>query len=164
MTLRYFAFGLLLASATVTSADSDTHSTGDFAIDLGAVYGAIDSIRMYRDICTEDFPDLADKTRTAYDAWRTRYLPFVQEVDRTFTTAMYIEARRDPETCTKLLSKFATGLAKYKTALRDGFMEQGAASFRATCARFPEYVRTERGDIEHYYSEQVATMRRGPAK
>jgi len=35
-------------------------------------------------------------------------------------------------------------------------------SFRRTCVQYPQYLQTDRGNLEYFYAEQVATMRKGP--
>jgi hypothetical protein len=91
-------------------------------------------------------------------------LPFIQEVDKHWTAFAWREANGDPQQYTEFRNKAGVYFEQYKRGLRKELSAEGPDAFAKQCGLYAKYMTTERVNIEHFYAEQVATMRRGPAK
>ena len=160
--MRVSVLFLLLLSARYAGADQSTDSTGDYFMDFGQVYGAAVALQHYRDICTESFPDLRKQNTDAYAAWRAKYLGFLQELEKHRTTMAWKEAKGDQKKYVEMLSTMNASFDKYKEGLRDQLSSGGVDSFRRACAQYPQYLQSDRGNLEYFYAEQVTSVRKGP--
>lgn len=161
-TTRISLLLLVLLIAPYANAEQSTDSTGDYFMDFGQVYGATVALQQYRDICAESFRDLRRPNADAYVAWRAKHLKFLQELEKHRTVMAWKEAKGDEKKYVEALSKINASFDKYKDALRDQLKSGGADSFRRVCAQYPQYLQADRGNLEYFYAEQVATMRKGP--
>jgi hypothetical protein len=160
--------GLLLTSALLfsfhASGEQSTDSTGEYAIDLGQVYGAAQSVKFMKEICNEAFPAFTKANDSAYQKWRARYLPFLQELEKHWTAFAWQEAEADPKRHTEFLTHIAEHFDQYKQGLKKQMECDGPEAFRKQCELYPVYLTKDRTNLEYFYAEQVATVRRGPEK
>jgi len=98
--------------------EQSTDSTGDYAMDLGQVYGATQAVKFMKEICNESFPNLVEPNDLAYKKWRTRYLPFLQELEKHWTALAWREAKGDPKRHADFLNEMARYFDQYKESLR----------------------------------------------
>ena len=154
---------LVLALVALTAfAEKSSDSTGDYYMDFGQVYGAAVAVQQYRDICSEAFPDVQKANAAAYSAWRTKHLKFLQEMEKHKTAMAWKEAKGDEKKYVESLAKMSSSFDRYKDALREQLKAYGPDGFRRICMGYPEYLQTDRGNLEYFYAEQVVTVRRGP--
>lgn len=153
---------ILTLAAAVAFAESSTNSSGDYAMDLGQVYGAIRATKMLEEVCTKDFPATREGNQRAYEQWRRQYLPFAQEIERHFSAMALREAKDDSKQHMAVLAKIEKGFDGYKDGLRKQMASEGPDIYRKQCEGYPTYLRSPRMNLESYYGEQVATIRRGP--
>jgi len=100
----------------------------------------------------------------AYKKWRTRYLPFLQELEKHWTALAWREAKGDPKRHADFLNEMARYFDQYKESLRKQMQSDGPESFQKQCDLYPVYLTKDRTKLEYFYAEQVATVRRGPDK
>lgn len=162
--MRLIAAVILALLSTATLGQRSTDSTGDYAMDLGQVYGAIQAVKFMRDICAEAFPDHIQANAAAYEKWRVRYKPFLQEMERHFSASMWREAKGDPQQHMLLLRRTDDMFMQYREGLKQQMTSDGPAKFRGQCRIYPTYLTTDRTNLEYYYTEQVATIRAGDQK
>ena len=163
-TMRIFVFVCGLVVSTLAWCEQSTDSTGDYAMDLGQVYGAVQSVMQMKDICSESFPELTQENETAYKNWRKHYLPFLQEVDKHWAAFAFREANGDPQKHVDFLNKMTNYFEQYKQGLHKQLSADGPDVFAKKCGMYAKYLTTDRTNLEYFYAEQVATMRRGSAK
>lgn len=154
--------GLLLS--TVAFGEQSTDSTGDYAMDLGQVYGAVQALKFMKEICSEAFPAQSQSNELAYAKWRSRFLPFLQEVEKHWSAAAWREAKGDPKQHVDFLNKIANYFDQYKEGLRKQMSSDGLQPFQKQCGLYPTYLTTDRTNLEYFYAEQVTTLRKGPEK
>ena len=154
---------LLLLIAPAAGAEQSTDSSGDYYMDFGQVYGATVSIQQYRDICAESFPGVRKQNNDAYFQWRAKYLKFLQELEKHRVAMAWKEAKGDEKKHVEVLTKMNASFDRYKGALREQLNSGGQDGFQRACARYPQYLQSDRGNLEYFYAEQVATVRRGPS-
>lgn len=152
---------LVLAAAT-SFAQRSTSATGDYMMDLGQVHGAIRSVRMMEEICSSEYPQTSDANRLGYEEWRTRYLSLIQETERHYSEMALREANGDRKRQLADLDRLEKGFEGHREAFKRQLAAGGADSFRKKCEGFVGYLRSPRMNLEVYYAEQVATIRKGP--
>lgn len=162
--MRIFVLFCSLVVSPLAWCEQATDSTGDYAMDLGQVYGAIQSVKQMKDICSDSFPALTKENEAAYQGWRKHYLSFLQEVDKHWTAFAWREANGNPQKYTEFLNKMTNYSEQYKQGLRKQLSADGTDAFAKQCGVYAKYLTTDRTNLEYFYAEQVATMRRGPAK
>jgi hypothetical protein len=159
---------LLLALAYCSSVFAqDEHSitsSGDYAMDLGQVYGAIRSAKFMGEICSESFPDQSQSNARAFSQWRARYLPFMQEMEKHFSVMAWRESGGDPQKHVDFLADAEKSFDGYRAALKSQMTADGPDTFANQCKLYPTYLDSDRMDLERYYAEQVAVIRKGPAQ
>lgn len=155
---------LLVCSNVLAHDEYSTNSSGDYAMDLGQVYGAIRSTRFIGEICSESFADQIQTNAAAFAAWRKRYLPFMQEMEKHFSQMAWREAGGDPQKLMKFLAAADASFDGIRAGLKAQMTADGTDSLAIQCELFPSHLASARMDLEHYYAEQVAVIRNGPPK
>lgn len=150
---------LALVCASVCAQEQSTNSSGDYMEDLGQVYGGIRSIKNLGEICTSHFPQEREANTEAYLSWRKKYLSFLQEIEKYRTALVWKEFGGDQTKYVNTLQAMDASLDKYKDSLEQQLMSGGSDKFAAECRLYPTYLQTPRTDLEHYYLEQVQTVR-----
>ena len=163
-SMRTILFACCLTVSTFAWGERSTSSTGNYENDLGQIYGAIQGVRFMNEICSQAFPELAVSNEMAFQSWRKRYLPFLQEVNRHWAALIERETNGDPSKHKEFSRYEENYLDQLRQSLRAQMSSSGSDLFFETCSGYPRYLTTERRDIEHFFAEQVTTMRRGPAK
>jgi hypothetical protein len=135
-------------------------SNGDYATDLGSLEGSIKTMEYTRDICSEQFPDMQKQLGDAYNNWRQRYKPFLQEIALRFSLLMIEAAKENNTSLVSNAEYFSNTFAQSKLALRNMFSKDGPEKFRAICEHYPISLEGEIGNIEKHYPEQVETIRK----
>ncbi len=144
--------------------DQSVTSSGDYAMDLGQVYGAIRSAKFMGEICSESFPDQRQSNAAAFAQWRKRYLPFMQEMEKHFSAMAWRESGGDPQKHVQFLADAESSFNGYRMALKSQMTSDGPDAFAGQCELYPTYLASDRMDLEHYYAEQVAVIRKGPSQ
>jgi hypothetical protein len=156
---------LLFAQPALAQKLSTTPSTGDYASDLGALNGVVKMTGFTRDICIEAYPDAQQAINDAYNAWRERYKPFLQELALRMNLLLLEDSRRSGISLAQEMAAYTAEMAKMKPALRAMYSKDGPASFRAFCERYPGTLLGDGvGNIEKHYPEHVATIRKVPVQ
>ena len=151
-----------LALSTAAYAEQSADSTGDFWMDLGQVYGAASTYRAYKDICAELFAEYKKPNDDVYAAWRAKNLKFLQEIEKYRLAAAWKEAKGDQKKYVNDLAKFDAGMDRYKDVVREQFKNAGREKSQRVCSQYPRHLLTDAANLEYFYAEQVATIRRGP--
>ena len=158
--MRIFMFVVLaLICVSACAQQQSTSSSGDYIEDLGQVYGGIRSIKDLGEICTSHFPQEREANTAAYQSWRKKYLAFIQEIERYWTALAWKESGGSEAKYVGTLQAMNASFDKYKDALEQQLVSGGADKFTAECRLYPTYLQTSRTDLEHYYQEQVHTLR-----
>jgi hypothetical protein len=139
-----------------------TASTGDYASDLGTLNGVIKTWGYTRDICVEQFPDMQKRMDDAYDNWREKYKPFLQEIALRFDLLMIEDAEETKTSLASNLEYFQGEIAKLKPAIKNMYSKDGLEKFRDLCERYSSQINGAMGNLEEHYPEHVETIRKVP--
>ena len=144
------------------NAQQSTGSTGDFPSDLGRVAGGIRAMVWVKEICADAFPAYSKQNEAAYLEWRKKYLPFLQEMERYRLAAFMKQVKGNQAALIELTTRWEETIEMNKQAFRQRVLAAGPEAFRLTCQSYPAvYLQSDRGNLEHFYAEQVATIRKG---
>ena len=156
---------LLLAHPTLAQKISTTPATGDYASDLGYLNGVAKMTGVTRDICIESYPDMQLTITDAYNIWRERYKPFLQEITLRMNLLLLEDARQSGSSIAQVMATYTAEMAKMKPGLRAMYSKDGPASFRTFCESYPRTLLGDGvGNIEKYYPEHVATIHKVPVQ
>jgi hypothetical protein len=156
---------LLFAQPALAQKISTASSTGDYASDLGTLNGVMKMTGFTRDICIEAYPDAQQAINDAYNAWRERYKPFLQEIALRMNLLLLEDSQQSGISLAQEMAAYTTEMAKMKPALKAMYSKDGQASFRAFCERYPRTLLGDAvGNIEKHYPEHVATVRKVPVQ
>ncbi len=138
--------------STSVSSQQSQDSTGDYAMDLGQVYGAVRAVGYMKDICNEAFPELAPANSEAQREWRAKYLTLLQELEKHWESFAWQEAKGNPTDHMKFISNMEDTFDQYKIGLDTELRSDGPEIFRAICENYPKYLTTERTNLDfpHY--------------
>jgi hypothetical protein len=162
--LTALILALVCCGSAYAQDEQSITSSGDYAMDLGQVYGAIRSAKFIGEICSESFSDQRQSNAAAFAQWRTRYLPFMQEMEKHFSAMAWRESGGDPQKHVTFLADAESSFDGYRLALKSQMTADGPDAFASQCKLYPTYLASDRMDLERYYSEQVAVIRKGPAQ
>ncbi len=162
--IRLLLLATVLAFSTSTNAQRSTDSSGVYLMDLGQVYAGAEGMKQYRDICAEAFPVFNQQNEKAYGEWRRKYLSFLQELEQHFTAAAWREAKGDEAKYLEFRLRMSRTLDQGKKLMRKQLSDLGNEQFRKACSIYPQKLSGARANLEHFYAEQVVTIRSGPPK
>ena len=139
---------------------STTPSTGDYASDVGILMGVIRTQGFTRDLCKEQFSYTQQAVDEAYNIWRERYKPFLQEVALRWNL-LVIQIAKETNTSLADVTEAATGeMEQLRASIKTTYLKAGPDKFQALCDKYPTDILGEAGDIEKRYPEHVETMRK----
>lgn len=162
--LTALVLALAFCGSTYAQDERSVTSSGDYAMDLGQVYGAIRGAKFMGEICSDSFPEQRQSNAAAFARWRTRFLPFMQEMEKHFSALAWRESGGDPQKHVKFLADAEKTFDGYRIALESQMTADGPDVFAEQCKLYPAYLASDRMNLESYYAEQVAVIRKGQTK
>lgn len=111
--------------------------------------------------CSEAFPATSATNKRALEKWRSKYQPFIAEVDSQITAIErhWKKAPLAQQPATSALDQF-NAYMKEMASLRMGSYRKGA-SFESDCGYFSQLLEWPHTDFENKYVAEVAAMRNG---
>jgi hypothetical protein len=138
----------------VHASEAHDQPTSEYNVALYGIRGAINSMGMVAESCSELMPETSDANTRAYQDWRTEYAAFLREIEQRYADLLL--ADRDSEKQARLL-RDARAESNLRQLVRSGIKENGQM-----CKVFPTFLNSADGDIEHSNVEMVAIIRRRP--
>lgn len=153
---RLFVFlTALLASAAAAGA------SGDYAQDLGTVYGGYQRLVALKEACDAAVPATRSRNASAYDAWRQKRRALIDEL-RDRVTAMIRLASADEREFARNLGRYEGAILREREAYRSTLLALDAADLRAQCEGLPQVLEGAGGDLEAIYAAELEVIRRRP--
>ncbi len=141
-------------------AAQSTSSTGNVAGDLGTVSAAIRGVASIKEICADSFPAYSKQNEAAYLEWRKKYLPFLQEMERYRRDSFMKQVNGNQAEYSERTIWWEKAIETNKQAIRQQFLAAGPENFRQRCQGYSASLQTDRVNLENFYAEQVATLRK----
>jgi hypothetical protein len=134
-------------------------SSGDYATDLGQVYGGYQQILALKDACDA----AATATRAANDravsAWQTRHEALLAELKRR-VTAMIRLASSDEQDYARNLGKYEGAILRAREEHKASFLGLGADGLRLQCQGMPKLLTGPDGDLSAVFARELKTIRK----
>lgn len=144
------------ASAGVQSAPPERNVYGS---EVGAVYGALRSVKEMSDTCTDVFPEMKEKQFDALLRWRNEYSDFIEEIEDRFLQLMFLDAEQEESRYRAAVAELEEGLEKRRTDQRRKLVANQYEKLKAECENFPELLQSKQVNMELRFSEQVRRIR-----
>ena len=156
----------LLCGASPALAQDASAPSGEYSRDLGRIIGRIRGVQWTADLCAERYPETASANQAAVDAWQRKYEPFLSEMTKKFDAmpaywaAHDASGRYSESTIKSMLEQMMSqGRDQLKKQYR---VDQEPEKFQELCKRYPLALQSATFDVERFYPNEVAVVRRGP--
>ena len=134
-------------------------SSGNYATDLGRVYGGYQRILALKEACDTAVPAARAANNKAYAAWEARHQALLQNL-RQRVEAMILGASKDKEDYVRNLGKYEGEILLQRKEYRDMLVALGAEELRAQCQRVPETLKGVDADLGRVYAAELETIRK----
>lgn len=155
--MRYLILAPALALAVVTAAASE--ATGDYATDLGRVYGGYQRMLAMREACDTAAPSARGANEKAFTAWQARHRALIQDLQRR-VTAMIRLASKDQQEYTRNLGKYEGEILQERQDYKEILLALGPDELREQCERVPEMLKGPGADLGKVYAAELETIRK----
>lgn len=144
-----------LTCATAASAES----SGDYATDLGRVYGGYQRVLAMKEACDSAVPATRAANDKAFAAWQARHRSLLQELERR-VTAMIRLASRDEQEYTRNLGKYHGVIVQERQEYREILLGLGTEELRGQCQRMPKQLKGPEADLNQAYASELQYIRK----
>jgi hypothetical protein len=160
MILTRSAFTSFIAGAVFAhGAALAAESSGDYAQDLGRVYGAYQRLLAMKEACDSAVPATRAANGKAFAAWQAQYRPLVQELQRR-VTAMIRLASKDEQDYTRNVGKYEGAILEERLEYKELLIGLGAEELGQQCRRWPTYLKSSEADFGKTYAAELTTIRK----
>lgn len=132
-------------------------SSGDYAIDLGRVYGAYQRLLAMKEACDTVVPNTRPANGKAFAAWQTQHRALVQDLERR-VTAMIRLASKDEQEYVRNVGKYQGAILLERQEYRDTLISLGPGELREQCQRMPDRLNGPEADLSKVYASELATI------
>jgi len=153
------ALTLLLSFGVTAEAQEPTRSP-PYAEDVAGIYGDIQQVSAWQEVCTDEFPSTADANKRAVREWRSQYALFVQEMEERYQNMLWQEARHDPIRHKALLDHMARVHDSAMRGFKDILVRGGVDRLREQCENYPAYLKSPAMNLEVSQAEVVNRIRK----
>jgi len=156
--MRLFIF--LTAILTMQTAfGTPPGSSIAYADDLAIIYGDIQQVKAWEEICSEQFPSTRDPNRGAVERWRDQYSPFIQEIERRWAKLISDKSKGDETRKDAMVAGFQKLYQETKNDFRQKLLADGRELFQRRCENYPLYLRSPRMNLEDVHADAVKRVR-----
>ena len=150
-----FAAALALATGVAAAAEA----TGDYATDLGRVYGGYQRMLAMKEACDTAVPSARGANEKAFTAWQARHHALIQDLQRR-VTAMIRLASNDQQEYVRNLGKYEGEILQERQEYREILLALGPDDLREQCQRVPAMLKGPGADLGKVYAAELATIRK----
>jgi len=155
---------LTLAAVTVALAYGGTaaaaaESAGNYATDLGRVYGGYQRILALKEACDTAVPAARAANNRAFAAWEAQHRALLLDL-RQRVEAMIRAGSKDKDEYVRNLGKYQGAILLERKEYRDVLLALGADELRDQCQRMPESLKGADTDLARVYAAELETIRK----
>ncbi len=158
MRLHLFALLGILGNSALAGAEE---RAGGLNGDIAFMYGEIQQVRMWEELCSVQFPSTMEQNRAAVNNWRERNKGLVQEIDRRFSDAVVGVSKGDPARHSALVLSFKETHEVTRKNLNKMLIAGGMDRFRKQCEHYPGYLTSSEMNMELSRKDILQSIRRG---
>jgi hypothetical protein len=133
-------------------------ASGDYATDLGRVYGGYQRMFALKDACDAVVPATRPANAKAFAGWLKLHEPLADELRRR-VMAMIRGASKDEEDYARNLGRYQGLILQEREEYTATLRALGADELRGQCERLPDELRGPRADLNKVYAEELRVIR-----
>ena len=134
-------------------------ATGNYATDLGRVYGGYQRILAMKEACDVAVPAARAANEQAFAGWQAQHRALVEDLQRR-VTAMIRSASTNKNDYVRNVGKYEGAILLERKEYRDTLLGLGAGELREQCRRMPEMLQGPGADLAKVYSAELETIRK----
>ncbi len=153
---------LILAAATGALAygvATAAEAPGDYAADLGLVYGAYQRMLAMKEACDAAVPASQAANEKAFASWQTRHRALIRDLQRR-VTAMIRLASHDETEYSRNFGKYEGAILQERQEYKEILLGLGPDELREQCQRMPAMLKGPGADLAKVYAAELATIRK----
>jgi hypothetical protein len=154
-----FLIGIAVAAALACGYAVAADSSGDYATDLGRVYGAYQRMLAMKEACDTVVPGTRSANGKAFAAWQSQHRALVHDLERR-VTAMIRLASKDEQEYVRNVGKYQGAILLERQEYRDTLIGLGAGELREQCQRMPDKLQGQEADLGKVYASELETIRK----
>jgi hypothetical protein len=151
--------GLTAALLLGCGAAAAAEATGDYAVDLAAVYGGYQRMLALKEACDIALPDARPANGKAFAAWQAQHKALIQELQRRVTQMIRL-ASTDEKDFARNLGKYEGAILQERQEYRDMLLGLAGEDLRNQCQRLPETLKGAGADMAKAYAAQLEVIRK----
>lgn len=159
MNMRTAVSRLIAAAMMGWAIAAIAEATGDYATDLGVVYGGYQRMLALKEACDKAQPASRAANDRAFAAWEAQNRALVQDLQRR-VTAMIRLASQDEKDYARNVGKYEGAILRERQEYREILLGLGADDLRAQCQRMPETLKGPAADLGKVYAAELAVIRK----
>jgi hypothetical protein len=132
-------------------------ATGDYASDLGTLYGERYSLQAQKDVCISVQPKTRAALQKAYDDWRDRHEDLLEDLDNRFA-AMIKQASKDQKEYSRNFGKYEGAVMRQRQEEKDALLALPRDELLKQCRELPGYLRSPKSNIPTKYPDEFRTV------
>ncbi|MBM3357911.1 MAG: hypothetical protein FJY54_09315 [Betaproteobacteria bacterium] len=156
---RVSSISFLACAALACGASFAADPSGDYATDLGRVYGTYQVILAVKEACEGAHADRAKPNQAAYAEWQKRHQALIEELERHYT-ALVRGASTDAKDYARNVGKYEGALLASRQENQRQFLAQDPKHVAQECRDFPAYLKSEDADLRKRHAEELKTIRK----
>ena len=146
--------GLMLAGAISAPA---AQVAGDYATDLGTLYGERYSLQVQKDVCIGLQPRTRAELQKAYNEWMERHEDLIEDLDARFR-AMVKQASRDQKEYSRNFGKYQGAVMRQREEQKEALLALPKDELLQQCKELPGYLRSQKSNIPVKYPDEFRTV------
>lgn len=139
------------------SSQAIAQATGDYASDLGTLYGVRYALQAQKDVCISVLPKSRAGMQKAYDEWLERHDDLMEDLDARFR-AMVKQASRDQQEYSRLFGKYQGAVMSRRQELKDELLALPRDELLSQCKALPGYLQDMKSNIPVRYPDEFKTV------
>ena len=132
-----------------------------YADDLATIYGDIQQVKAWVEVCSAEFPPTKVANRNALSRWQQQYQSFIQEIEKRWAQWITDESNGDPARKEELLAKFQRLYEDTKNDFRQKLISDGYDLFLKRYENYTQYLKSPKMSLERVHAERVKRIRLG---
>jgi hypothetical protein len=150
---------LLAAALALSTAAAASEATGDYATDLGRVYGGYQRMLAMKEACEAAAPSHRAANEKAFAAWQARHQALIQDLQRRVTTLIRL-ASKDQQEYVRNLGRYEGEILQERQGYKEVLLGLGASELREQCQRVPEMLKGPGADLQQAYAAELEVIRK----
>lgn len=159
MMERVLCSMLAAALALATGGAAASEATGDYATDLGRVYGGYQRLLAMKEACDTAVPSGRAVNEKAFSAWQARHRSLIEDLQRRVTVMIRL-ASRDQQEYVRNLGKYEGEILQERQDYKEILLALGPEELRGQCQRVPEMLKGPGADLAKVYAAELETIRK----